>query len=208
MPRLVISLAALFLPVLSEVVESIRDDDDASGLDYARSQIRRACFANRPEGIRRFGEAGAGSGGRPPLRAVRPHRANLHQHAGDPDAPVRRLCIGIIGLLFTPRQEDPKISVPMIDIFVQLPGRLRDAGGKPGDRAAGAADDGDSWRAPRLLGHPARRSIVTVRFLVGEDDGPVDRQGPRQAAVEHRPHAAGCADAAGQARSVSTMCRS
>ncbi len=32
------------------------------------------------------------------------------------------LAIGILGLLFTPRQEDPQISVPMVDIFVSYPG--------------------------------------------------------------------------------------
>jgi multidrug efflux pump subunit AcrB len=30
--------------------------------------------------------------------------------------------MGIMGLIFTPRQEDPQISVPMVDIFVQYPG--------------------------------------------------------------------------------------
>ena len=29
------------------------------------------------------------------------------------------LFVGMIGLMFTPRQEDPQISVPMIDIFIQ-----------------------------------------------------------------------------------------
>ena len=29
---------------------------------------------------------------------------------------------GIIGLISTPRQEDPQISVPMIDLFVEYPG--------------------------------------------------------------------------------------
>ena len=32
------------------------------------------------------------------------------------------LVMGIIGILITPRQEDPQISVPMVDIFVQYPG--------------------------------------------------------------------------------------
>ena len=35
---------------------------------------------------------------------------------------IGALCIGVLGLLFTPRQEDPQISVPMVDIFVQYPG--------------------------------------------------------------------------------------
>ncbi len=32
------------------------------------------------------------------------------------------LSVGILGLLFTPRQEDPQISVPMIDVFFGYPG--------------------------------------------------------------------------------------
>ena len=35
---------------------------------------------------------------------------------------VVALLVGLIGLGFTPRQEDPQISVPMIDVFVQYPG--------------------------------------------------------------------------------------
>ncbi|WP_020395435.1 efflux RND transporter permease subunit [Thiolinea disciformis] len=32
------------------------------------------------------------------------------------------LAIGILGLMVTPRQEDPQISVPMVDVFVRYPG--------------------------------------------------------------------------------------
>ena len=32
------------------------------------------------------------------------------------------LVLGIYGLVATPRQEDPEISVPMIDIFYRMPG--------------------------------------------------------------------------------------
>ena len=34
------------------------------------------------------------------------------------------ICIlmGLTGIAFTPRQEDPQISVPMVDIFVNYPG--------------------------------------------------------------------------------------
>jgi len=35
---------------------------------------------------------------------------------------IASLLIGIFGVIFTPRQEDPQISVPMADIFVQYPG--------------------------------------------------------------------------------------
>ncbi|KAF0143875.1 MAG: Acriflavin resistance protein [Rhodospirillaceae bacterium] len=32
------------------------------------------------------------------------------------------LAVGILGLLITPRQEDPQISVPMVDVFIHYPG--------------------------------------------------------------------------------------
>ena len=32
------------------------------------------------------------------------------------------LMLGILGLMATPRQEDPQISVPMVDLIVQYPG--------------------------------------------------------------------------------------
>lgn len=35
---------------------------------------------------------------------------------------IAMLFMGVLGLLFTPRQEDPQISVPMVDILVQYPG--------------------------------------------------------------------------------------
>ncbi|SDW87895.1 efflux RND transporter permease subunit [Thiocapsa roseopersicina] len=81
------------------------------------------------------------------------------------------LFLGILGLLFTPRQEDPQISVPMIDIFVQYPGA-----------SAGQVE--------RLVTDPLERimkeikgvrhvysatqrgvAMVTVRFEVGEEMG-------------------------------------
>ena len=84
---------------------------------------------------------------------------------------VAALMIGLMGLFFTPRQEDPQISVPMIDIFVQYPGA--------------AADQVES-----LVTNPLERimseipgvrhvysatqrgqGMVTVRFFVGEDLG-------------------------------------
>ena len=79
------------------------------------------------------------------------------------------LAIGILGLIFTPRQEDPKISVPMVDIYVQYPG-------------ASAAQVTSLVTDPleRLMSEiPGVRhvysatqrgsSIVTVQFIVGEE---------------------------------------
>ncbi len=39
---------------------------------------------------------------------------------------IASLAMGILGLLLTPRQEDPQISVPMVDIFVQYSGASAD----------------------------------------------------------------------------------
>ena len=84
---------------------------------------------------------------------------------------IGALCIGLLGLLFTPRQEDPKISVPMIDVLVQYPG-------------ASAAQVESLVTEPleqlmmeltgvRHVYSATRRgsAIVTVRFRVGEDMG-------------------------------------
>ena len=78
------------------------------------------------------------------------------------------LAIGMLGLIFTPRQEDPKISVPMVDIYLQYPG-------------ASAAQVTSLVTEPleRLMSEiPGVRhvysatqrgsSIVTVQFIVGE----------------------------------------
>ena len=82
------------------------------------------------------------------------------------------LFIGLIGLVYTPRQEDPQISVPMIDIFIQYSG-------------ASAQDVADLAIAP-LEGMMKEipgvkhvysasqhdQGIVTVRFKVNEKMGP------------------------------------
>ena len=82
------------------------------------------------------------------------------------------LFIGMIGLIYTPRQEDPQISVPMIDIFIQYSG-------------ASAEDVADLAIAP-LEGMMKEipgvkhiysasqhdQGIVTVRFKVNEEMGP------------------------------------
>ncbi|VAW90997.1 Acriflavin resistance protein [hydrothermal vent metagenome] len=79
------------------------------------------------------------------------------------------LAIGILGLLLTPRQEDPQISVPMVDIFVSYPGA-------------------SSQQVSSLVADPLERimseipgvkhvysasqreqSMITVEFEVGED---------------------------------------
>ena len=84
---------------------------------------------------------------------------------------IAALLVGLMGLFFTPRQEDPQISVPMIDIFVQYPGASADQVASlvteplerlmleiPGVRHTYTATE-------------RGRAMVTVRFLVGEEMG-------------------------------------
>lgn len=76
---------------------------------------------------------------------------------------------GIIGLISTPRQEDPQISVPLIDLFVEYPG-------------ASSAEVANIIVKPleRLMSHilgvkhvysvsDKGRAVITVEFDVGED---------------------------------------
>ena len=85
---------------------------------------------------------------------------------------IAMLMMGLLGLVMTPRQEDPQISVPMIDIMVQYPGVSaqqvsnlaiqpleRMISGIPGVKHVYSASQ-------RNMG------IVTIEFDVGEQMGP------------------------------------
>ncbi len=84
---------------------------------------------------------------------------------------VACMALGVLGLLFTPRQEDPQISVPMIDIFVQYPGasaeQVESLVTEPLERIM------KEIPGVRHVYSATQRgaAIVTVRFLVGQDMG-------------------------------------
>jgi multidrug efflux pump subunit AcrB len=82
------------------------------------------------------------------------------------------LAIGLLGLMFTPRQEDPQISVPMIDIFVQYPGasaaQVTSLVTEPLERIMHEIPGVRHVYSATERG----RAMVTVRFLVGEQLGP------------------------------------
>ena len=82
---------------------------------------------------------------------------------------VASLAIGLLGLLITPRQEDPQISVPMVDIFVRYPGAST-------EQVATLVADPLQRLMSELTGvkHVYSASMrdgamVTVEFDVGED---------------------------------------
>ena len=81
------------------------------------------------------------------------------------------LFVGLIGLLFTPRQEDPEISVPMVDIFIQYPG-------VSAEQVAALAIDPLERMVSEIPGvkhvysaSMREEGMVTVRFKVGEELG-------------------------------------
>jgi len=80
--------------------------------------------------------------------------------------------LGIMGLILTPRQEDPQISVPMVDIFFSYQGASS-------DQVASLATDPLERMMSEIQGvkhvySVSQRSgaIVTVQFEVGEELGP------------------------------------
>jgi len=82
---------------------------------------------------------------------------------------ISMLLMGIIGIMVTPRQEDPQISVPMIDVFVQSPG-------VSATQLAALATEPLELMMSEIPGvhhvySATQRGglIVTVQFEVGED---------------------------------------
>jgi multidrug efflux pump subunit AcrB len=85
---------------------------------------------------------------------------------------VAMMLMGLLGLVMTPRQEDPQISVPMIDIFVQYPGAAA-------DQVANLAIEPLERIISEIPGvkHVYSASqrgmgVVTIEFDVGEQMGP------------------------------------
>jgi multidrug efflux pump subunit AcrB len=81
------------------------------------------------------------------------------------------LLVGLLGLAMTPRQEDPEISVPMVDVFVEYPGAAA-------EQVAAVAIDPLQRMVSEIPGvkhvysaAEREQGMVTVRFEVGEDLG-------------------------------------
>ncbi len=82
------------------------------------------------------------------------------------------LGMGLLGLMATPRQEDPQISVPMIDVFVQFPGASTEQVGslavEPLERLLSELPGVKHVYSASEQG----QGIITVQFEVGEQMGP------------------------------------
>jgi multidrug efflux pump subunit AcrB len=79
------------------------------------------------------------------------------------------LMLGILGLLMTPRQEDPQISVPMVDLIVQYPGaepeQVASLAVQPLERIMYEIEGVDHVYSASQRG----MGIVTIQFDVGEE---------------------------------------
>ncbi len=82
------------------------------------------------------------------------------------------LVMGVLGLLMTPRQEDPQISVPMIDITVQYPGassqQVANLAVQPLERLMSEIPGIKHVYSASQRGE----GLVVIEFDVGEDMGP------------------------------------
>ncbi|MCF8004268.1 MAG: efflux RND transporter permease subunit [Chromatiaceae bacterium] len=85
---------------------------------------------------------------------------------------VAMLMMGLLGLIATPRQEDPQISVPMIDIMVQYPGasaeQVSSLTMQPLERIMSEIPGVKHVYSASQRG----QGLVTVEFEVGEEVGP------------------------------------
>ncbi|WP_018950306.1 efflux RND transporter permease subunit [Thioalkalivibrio sp. ALMg11] len=82
---------------------------------------------------------------------------------------IASIAIGILGLMVTPRQEDPQISVPMVDIMVSYPGvpseQVASLAARPLERLMSEVTGVDNVYSASHRGE----AMVTVQFDVGED---------------------------------------
>ncbi|MBT6455150.1 MAG: efflux RND transporter permease subunit, partial [Gammaproteobacteria bacterium] len=77
--------------------------------------------------------------------------------------------LGIMGVVLTPRQEDPQISVPMVDVFVRYKGasaqQVSKLATEPLERMLNEMSGVDHVYSAAMRG----KGMVTVQFEVGEE---------------------------------------
>src|SRR5436189_220966 len=84
---------------------------------------------------------------------------------------IASMLLGLGAVLLLPREEEPQIIVPMIDVFVQMPGAT------PGEVESRVTRPMEKllWEIPGVeyiySTSSAGLSMAVVRFRVGEDEG-------------------------------------
>ena len=85
---------------------------------------------------------------------------------------IASFIIGLMGMVITPREEDPQISVPMVDVFVGYPGasaeQVKNLVSEPLERLMSEISGVKHVYSMSQDG----RSMVTVRFDVGQQMEP------------------------------------
>jgi len=85
---------------------------------------------------------------------------------------IASFVIGLMGMIITPREEDPQISVPMVDIMVSYPGasaeQVKNLVSEPLERLVSEITGVDHVYSMSRDG----QSLVTVRFVVGQQMEP------------------------------------
>ena len=107
-----------------------------------------------------------------------------------------------------PREEEPQIKVPMIDVMVSMPGfsakEVEERATRPMEKLL--------WEIPGVeyiySTSSPRTDLVIVRFKVGEDVETKPGQAQPEAAIQFRPHSARRFLSADQAAVRLTTCRS
>ena len=83
---------------------------------------------------------------------------------------IASMLLGVFAVLMLPREEEPQIKVPMVDVLVSMPGFSAKEVEERATRPDGKAALGNSRRGIHLLHLAARaRALAIVRFKVGED---------------------------------------
>ena len=95
---------------------------------------------------------------------------------------IASLAVGLLGILATPREEEPQISVPMIDVIAALPG----ATPAEVENLLARPIEQRMWEIPAVEHVYSMAgegyAMVTVRFKVGRGPGAQRDPGARQAA--------------------------
>ena len=110
---------------------------------------------------------------------------------------VASIVLGIFAVMVTPREEEPQIVVPMIDVFVTYPG----ASAQEVDERVTKPMSKFLWEIKGVeyiytMSRPGK-SIAIVRFYVGQDHGKEHHRPLQQAHVQLRQDTAGRFPASG-----------
>jgi multidrug efflux pump subunit AcrB len=133
------------------------------------AELDQASSAERGGGEPPSGGGGDGTGEQHSLGVA---GGMAHAFINSPLTPLillASLAMGILGLLLTPRQEDPEISVPMVDIYVSYPGasseQVASLAIDPLERLMSEIDGVKHVYSASHRG----RGMVTVEFRVGQE---------------------------------------